>query len=91
MEPNIALAKQLAVRDLPTLVCDAVNLEGIAMTIPEVQTLLDGITVGGYKISDQNIALNQAKAGRYIFGRIESRSFSFNKNCHQYLHHSKQG
>ncbi|MGL5906952.1 MAG: Fic family protein, partial [Shewanella sp.] len=59
MQPNKALARQLAKRDVPALVYDAVNLEGVAMTLPEVQTILDGITVGGHKISDQNMALNQ--------------------------------
>ncbi|MBE3655021.1 cell filamentation protein Fic, partial [Vibrio navarrensis] len=43
MKPNIPLAKQLAKRDVPALVYDAVNLEGVAMTLPEVQTILDGI------------------------------------------------
>ncbi|MGI2029451.1 hypothetical protein [Endozoicomonas acroporae] len=60
MIPNRAMAKQLAVRDIPSLVYDAVNLEGLAMTLPEVQTLLAGITVGGHKVSDQNMPLNQA-------------------------------
>ncbi|EGS56136.1 fic family domain protein, partial [Vibrio paracholerae HE-09] len=41
MKSNIALAKQLAKRDVPALVYDAVNLEGVAMTLPEVQTILD--------------------------------------------------
>lgn len=59
MQPSIRLAQQLAKRDLPILVYDAVNLEGVAMTLPEVQTLLEGITVGGHKISDQNMTLNQ--------------------------------
>lgn len=39
MKPNIPLALQLAKRDIPALVYDAVNLEGVAMTLPEVQTL----------------------------------------------------
>ncbi|CZR83213.1 hypothetical protein CDFC105_43918 [Clostridioides difficile] len=30
------------------------NLENNPFTFPEVQTLLDGITVGGHKLSDQN-------------------------------------
>ena len=46
MSPNKAMAKQLAVRELSLLVYDAVNLEGIIVTLPEVLTLLDGITVG---------------------------------------------
>nr|MCD9212938.1 cell filamentation protein Fic [Vibrio cholerae] len=71
MKPNIALAKQLAKRDVPALVYDAVNLEGVAMTLPEVQTILDGITVGGHRISDQNMAMNQAKAWEFIFALVD--------------------
>lgn len=79
MTPNPALAVQLAKRDTPALVCDAVNLEGVAMTLPEVQTLLDGITVGGHKISDQNMAINQGKAWQYLFSRVEQGEFAFSK------------
>ncbi|MEA1866894.1 MAG: hypothetical protein U9N19_02165, partial [Thermodesulfobacteriota bacterium] len=42
-----AKAMMLAKRQLAECVCDAVNLEGINLTLPEIQTLLDGITVGG--------------------------------------------
>ena len=86
MSPNPAMAKQLAVRDVPSLVYDAVNLEGVAMTLPEVQTLLDGITVGGHKISDQNMALNQADAWRHLFSLVAENSFSFSKNVAQEIH-----
>lgn len=79
MKPNVRLALQLAKRDLPALVYDAVNLEGVAMTLPEVQTILDGITVGGHKISDQNMAINQAKAWEFIFGLVNKGEFTFNK------------
>ena len=79
MNPNPAMAKQLAVRDVPSLVYDAVNLEGVAMTLPEVQTLLDGITVGGHKISDQNMALNQADAWKHLFELVSENDFSFSK------------
>ncbi len=79
MKPNIPLAKQLAKRDVPALVYDAVNLEGVAMTLPEVQTILDGITVGGHRISDQNMAMNQARAWELIFGLVDQGEFQFNK------------
>jgi Fic family protein len=79
MQPNIRLAKQLAKRDVPMLVYDAVNLEGVAMTLPEIQTILDGITVGGHKISDQNMALNQAKTWDYIFNLVDQAAFKFDK------------
>lgn len=86
MQPNIRLAQQLAKRDLPVLVYDAVNLEGVAMTLPEVQTLLDGITVGGHKISDQNMALNQAKTWEYLFDLVNKGAFAFNKAIALQLH-----
>jgi len=86
MSPNPAMALQLAVRDVPSLVYDAVNLEGVAMTLPEVQTLLDGITVGGHKISDQNMALNQAKAWKHLFSLVSDDGFSFSKNIALRIH-----
>ncbi|MCY9827734.1 Fic family protein [Vibrio chagasii] len=86
MTPNIPLAQQLAKRDVPSLVYNAVNLEGVAMTLPEVQTILDGITVGGHRISDQNMAQNQAKTWQYIFELVNSGSFSFSKETALVLH-----
>ncbi|WP_069470328.1 Fic family protein [Candidatus Marithrix sp. Canyon 246] len=38
-------------------------------------TLLDGVTVGGHKISDQQIALNQADTWRTLFKLIEHNKF----------------
>jgi Fic family protein len=86
MNPNMPMAKQLAIRDIPSLVCDAVNLEGVAMTLPEIQTILDGITVGGHKITDQNMAINQADTWKYLFKLIEDRNFCFSKNVALDLH-----
>ncbi len=86
MRPNPKLAKQLAIRDIPSLVYEAVNLEGIAITIPEVQTILDGITVGGHKISDQNIVINQAETWKYLFTLIEKQIFEFSKPIALSLH-----
>lgn len=86
MSPNRAMARQLAVRDIPSLVCDAVNLEGVAMTLPEVQTLLGGITVGGHKISDQNMALNQAAAWKHLFSLVSEDQFSFAKDVALSIH-----
>ncbi len=86
MQPNCALALQLAKRDVPDLVCDAVNLEGINMSLPEVQTILDGITVGGHKISDQNIVINQAKTWQRLFSLIVEKKFTFKKAIALELH-----
>lgn len=86
MAPNKRLAKHLAVREVPSLVYEAVNLEGVAMTLPEVQTILDGVTVGGHKISDQNMVLNQANTWKRIFELIDENSFEFTKNVALELH-----
>ncbi|MDM8526221.1 Fic family protein [Desulfococcaceae bacterium HSG8] len=75
MKPNKAKAVMLAKRQLAEFVCDAVNLEGINFTLPEIQTLLDGITVGGHKVTDQQIALNQADTWRTLFELIEKNQF----------------
>ena len=75
MEPDKNRALMLAKRQLAELVLDAVNLEGIPFTLPEVQTLLDGITVGGHKLSDQQITLNQAEAWQTLFQWIEHSEF----------------
>ena len=75
MKPNKAKAIMLAKRQLAEFVCDAVNLEGINLTLPEIQTLLDGITVGGHKITDQQIALNQADTWRNLFELVQNNQF----------------
>ncbi len=75
MHPNKAKAIMLAKRKLAEFVYDAVNLEGISFTLPEIQTLLDGVTVGGHKVTDQQVALNQANTWRTLFKLIENDQF----------------
>ncbi len=86
MPPNKERTLMLAKRQLSELVCDAVNLEGIPFTLPEIQTLLDGITVGGHKVTDQEIALNQAKAWRTLFRWVEQGDFSISEQRACELH-----
>lgn len=81
MKPNKTKALMLARRQLSELVWDAVNLEGINFTLPEIQTLLDGITIGGHPVSDQQIALNQAEAWRTLFNWIANNEFSISRAC----------
>jgi Fic family protein len=74
--PNRSKALMLARRELSTFVWDAVNLEGINFTLPEVQTLLDGITIGGRRLSDQQITLNQAEAWKLLFQWVGEGRFA---------------
>lgn len=86
MIPNKKMAKHLAIREVPSLVYEAVNLEGVLMTLPEIQTILDGVTVGGHKISDQNMVINQANAWKRIFELIDGNKFKFSKPVTLELH-----
>jgi Fic family protein len=86
IKPDTAKALMLAQRELAVFVCDAVNLEGIPFTLPEIQTLLDGITVGGHKLSDQQIAINQAEAWRFVFSAIKQQRFRLDKAFACQLH-----
>ncbi|MCG8328775.1 MAG: Fic family protein [Chitinophagales bacterium] len=86
MTPNKRMAKHLAIREVPSLVYEAVNLEGVLMTLPEVQTILDGVTVGGHKISDQNMVINQANTWERIFELIDENRFNFSKSIALELH-----
>lgn len=71
MKPNPDKALMIGKRQLAELVHDAVNLEGLHFSLPEIQTLLDGITVGGHKLSDQQVAINQAEAWRKLFEWVD--------------------
>ena len=84
--PNTKKALFFAKRQLAELVYDAVNLEGIHYTLPEVQTLLEGVTVGGHHIVDQQIALNQAQAWRFLFEAVQEGSFHLSQNFVCQLH-----
>jgi hypothetical protein len=66
-------------RSLPEYVWDAAVLEGNPFTYPEVQTLLDGITVGGRKISDEQQVLNLAEAANELLRLVNAREFRLDK------------
>ncbi|MET4027652.1 Fic family protein [Marinobacter sp. MBR-99] len=86
MKPNRDKALMLAQRAVSVFVYDAVRLEGINFTLPEVQTLLQGITVGGHKLSDQQIAVNQGDAWKRLFQMIRAGQFALTKECATELH-----
>lgn len=86
INPNKDLALTLAKREVSVLVHDAVVLEGIHFTLPEIQTLLEGITVGGHKLTDQQVATNQGDAWRYLFDLVKNDQFDVNADIACRLH-----
>lgn len=55
------------------------QLEGNPYTLPEVQTTLSGITVGGHKISDQTQVLNIAAGWSEIIRQVATNKFILSK------------
>lgn len=86
MSPNRDKALMLAQKAVSDFVYDAVQLEGINFTLSEVQTLLQGITVGGHKLSDQQIAVNQGEAWRLLFRMAKEGAFEVSQTCASALH-----
>lgn len=83
IRPNKPKAMMLAQREVATFIYDAVQLEGIHFTLPEIQTLMDGVTVGGHVLSDQQVAVNQSDAWKLLFRWLKQDEFvvSAEKAC----------
>lgn len=73
-------------RMLPEFVWDASVLEGNPFTFPEVKTLLDGVTVGGRKVSDQEQILNLADSSRRLLVLVKQGQFTLSKTTFTALH-----
>src|ERR1700722_8152153 len=73
-------------RMLPEYVWDAGVLEGNPFTFPEGKTLLEGVTVGGPKLSDQEQILNLAESAKHLMELVKNREFTLNKSTFASLH-----
>lgn len=71
---------------LAQFVFDASSLEGNPFTFPQVQTLMDGVTVGGHKISDEQQVLNLAAAAKELLALVKNGNFALNKQTFDRLH-----
>jgi len=71
---------------LSGLVYDMSSLENNPFTFPEVQTLLDGITAGGHKLSDQQQVLNLSISWKYLIQKVLQGEFELNKAFFCLLH-----
>jgi Fic family protein len=73
-------------RMLPQYVWDAGVLEGNPFTFPEVKTLLEGVTVGGRKLSDQEQIANLAEASKHLMSLVKHGKFVLDKATFCDLH-----
>ncbi len=77
--PDKRFALFQAKRMLPEYVFDTSQLENNPITFPEVQTLIDGITIGGHKISDVEQVLNIKNAWDLILDLVKTNRFTVSK------------
>ena len=79
LKPNKKMALFHAKKMLPEYVFDTSQLENNPITFPEVQTLMDGITIGGHKISDVQQVLNIKDSWYMILDKIANGDFQATK------------
>lgn len=71
---------------LAEYVWDASVLEGNPFTYPQVQTILDGITVGGHKLSDQDQVRNLVASTKELLRLVKTGTFQMDKATFTALH-----
>ena len=71
---------------LPEYIWDAASLEGNPYTLPEVQTLLEGITVNGHKLEEQDQILALNDAYNTADHLVEVGTFRLDKKTSDLLH-----
>lgn len=71
---------------LPELIWNAAALEGNTITLPEVQTLLDGVTIAGRRIEETDQILALAEAYDLMVRLVASGEFRLDKAISDRLH-----
>ena len=71
---------------LAGFVWDAAQLENNPYTFVEVKTLLDGVTVGGHKVSDTEQVLNLAESSKNLIELVQTGRFVLDKKTFPLLH-----
>lgn len=71
----ISLIKRL----LPDVVFNMASLEGNPFTYPEVQTLLEGITIGGHRLSDEQQVLRIKEGWSLLFEKVKKDNIIIDK------------
>lgn len=73
-------------KSLPELVWNAAALEGNTFTLPQVQTLLDGVTVGGKKLEEAEQILALSEGMDLMISAVRDGSFSLSKKMSDRIH-----
>lgn len=72
---------------LPELIWNTAALEGNNFTLPEMKTLLEGVTVGGKKLEDAEQIIALSEAYSRLGGMVGAGRFSLSKEVSDELHY----
>ncbi|QPK79103.1 Fic family protein [Corynebacterium lizhenjunii] len=78
-------------KQLPDLVWNAAALEGNTFTLPEVRTLLDGVTVGGKSLPEQQQILDLSEAFNLLADLVRTEQFDITAQVSNQLHQAVAG
>ena len=78
-EDDVKKAVFIAKKNMAGLVYNFQAMEGMPFTLPEVQTYLQGITVGGHKVSDEEKLKQQAVGWKRLVEVVERGEFKLTK------------
>jgi Fic family protein len=71
---------------LPELIWNTAALEGNNFTLPEVRTLLEGVTVGGKKLEDEKQIIALSEAYNHLDDMVGAGQFELSKEVSDELH-----
>jgi Fic family protein len=71
---------------LPELIWNTAALEGNNFTLPEVRTLLDGVTVGGKKLEDEKQIIALSEAYNHLDDMVGAGQFELSKEVSDEFH-----
>ena len=75
LTPDKARAMFMAEKMRVDFVFNTAKLEGNPFTYPEVKTVIEGITVGGHKLSDLEQVINLNQALSYVMDLVKGNTF----------------
>lgn len=83
---NVDRARHRFRARFPDMIWDAARLEGNTFTLPEVRTLLDGVTVDGRKLEEQEQILALNAGFNEIDQMVERGEFQLSKQASDRIH-----
>jgi prophage maintenance system killer protein len=85
-QPDKARALARFQASFDSYVWSAAMLENNTYTMPEIQTLIDGFTVGGHTVEETEQVLALLRANQHLYDMVRAAAFPFSKAVSDELH-----